>query len=288
MKGLKLALGLAALLAGFIAGAKAQAQDFYKGKTMTIVVGFSAGGGFDLNARLLARHIGRHIPGNPDAIVQNMPGAATIIRCPISTPPRPGTAPLITIFNSANIGDSPRRGPRGQGRLPQVQLDRQHQPSTSGLLSCGAPWGSRRWPRPKRMGRCISVAAASDRQTTWTRRFSKIFGVDIVQVSGYTGSTDETLAVQRGETDGLCGAWTSLPADWIAQRKSSRSYARGRSSRPTFRRAFPTHPTSRQACATSRLSASSRLRTRCHGPISRQPRSRRIARRFCAPLSTRP
>ena len=56
--------------------APARAQDFYRGKTLTIVVGFTPGGGFDINARLLARHIGRHIPGNPTIVVQNIPGAA--------------------------------------------------------------------------------------------------------------------------------------------------------------------------------------------------------------------
>src|SRR4051812_40993289 len=57
----------------------AKAQDsFYKGKTVTIVVGYSAGGGYDQYARLMARHLGKHIPGNPTVIVQNMPGAASM------------------------------------------------------------------------------------------------------------------------------------------------------------------------------------------------------------------
>ena len=57
----------------------AQAQDqFYAGKTVTLVVGYSAGGGYDQYARLLARHYGGHIPGNPTVIVQNMPGAASM------------------------------------------------------------------------------------------------------------------------------------------------------------------------------------------------------------------
>jgi hypothetical protein len=69
------------------------AQDFYKGKTLTIVVGFTAGGGFDLNARLLARHLGRHLAGNPDVIVQNMPGAASLksVLYLDTTAPRDGT-----------------------------------------------------------------------------------------------------------------------------------------------------------------------------------------------------
>ena len=73
---------IAALLASIWAAGHlrpALAQDaFYRGKTVTIVVGYSAGGGYDQYARLVARHLGRHIPGKPNVIVQNMPGAASM------------------------------------------------------------------------------------------------------------------------------------------------------------------------------------------------------------------
>src|SRR6478609_9113380 len=73
---------IAAMLAAVLAAGLAQpalAQDgFYRGKTVTIVVGYSAGGGYDQYARLVARHLGRHIPGQPNVIVQNMPGAASM------------------------------------------------------------------------------------------------------------------------------------------------------------------------------------------------------------------
>ena len=65
-----------ALFAGAIGGACAQVADFYRGKTLNIIVGYGPGGGYDLYARLLARFIGNHIPGNPAVVVQNMPGAA--------------------------------------------------------------------------------------------------------------------------------------------------------------------------------------------------------------------
>ena len=59
--------------------ARAQSvEEFYRGSTVTILVGFTAGGGYDLYARLLGRHIGRHIPGNPTMVVQNMPGAGSM------------------------------------------------------------------------------------------------------------------------------------------------------------------------------------------------------------------
>ncbi len=57
---------------------EAVAQDFYSGKTINLIVGYSAGGGYDQYARLLARHFGRYIPGHPNIVVQNMPGAATL------------------------------------------------------------------------------------------------------------------------------------------------------------------------------------------------------------------
>jgi tripartite-type tricarboxylate transporter receptor subunit TctC len=59
--------------------ARSSAQEFYKGKTLRIIVGYAAGGGFDLYSRAISRHIARHIPGNPTAVVDNMPGAGGII-----------------------------------------------------------------------------------------------------------------------------------------------------------------------------------------------------------------
>src|SRR5437763_16371390 len=102
----RIGCSLALAVAAVAIAAAAAAQDFYKGKTLTIVVGFTTGGGFDVNARLLARHIGRHIPGNPTVIVQNMPGAAGIksVQYVDGAAPKDGT--VIDIFNFGTIGDS--------------------------------------------------------------------------------------------------------------------------------------------------------------------------------------
>ena len=80
MKFVRSAAGLLAL-AAFMASAEARADavaDFYKGRTVTIIVGYSAGGGYDLYARAIGRHIGKHIPGQPTVVVQNMPGAGSV------------------------------------------------------------------------------------------------------------------------------------------------------------------------------------------------------------------
>src|SRR5258705_11463902 len=95
------------VLAGLVAAPPfAGADDFYKGRTLSIVVGFSAGGGYDLYARTLARHIGRHIPGNPNVLVQNAPGAGslTAVRSLDATAPKDGT--VIAIFNPGLVTQS--------------------------------------------------------------------------------------------------------------------------------------------------------------------------------------
>src|ERR671919_529647 len=70
---------LTAITAVLLAGHAASAQDYYKGKTIRIIVGFSAGGGFDTYARAIARHMGKHIPGQPAIIVENLTGAGSLI-----------------------------------------------------------------------------------------------------------------------------------------------------------------------------------------------------------------
>ena len=64
---------------GLVAMPGARADDFYKGKTVTIYVGLSPGGGYDTNARTVGRHLGKHIPGNPAVVVRNMPGAGGLV-----------------------------------------------------------------------------------------------------------------------------------------------------------------------------------------------------------------
>jgi tripartite-type tricarboxylate transporter receptor subunit TctC len=206
-----LALGMVALAPP----APAAAQDFYKGKTLTIVVGFSPGGGFDLNARLLARHIGRHIAGNPDVIVQNMPGAGTLksVLYLDTAAPRDGT--VIATFNFGQIGDS-RMMPE------KVKVDFRKFAwigSISQDLSVCYTWhalglktlGELQQHGTVHMG-LTGVGTSSDINQ---RILREIFKVPVVQVAGYPGSAEERLAIERGELDGDCGAWSSIPQEWV-------------------------------------------------------------------------
>src|SRR5437016_59644 len=105
-----LAAALVSVLASaLILASPAGAQDpaaFYRGKQVRIVVGFSPGGGYDLYARLLAKHFARHIPGNPVVVVQNMPGAASLKSVQYLTAGAPTDGTLITTFNPGLITQS--------------------------------------------------------------------------------------------------------------------------------------------------------------------------------------
>lgn len=208
-------LALAMLVAAAWA-APARAQDFYKGKTLTIVVGFTAGGGFDLNARMLARHIGRHIPGNPDVIVQNMPGAASLksVLYLDTTAPRDGT--VISTYNFGQIGDS-RMVPE------KVKVDFRKFAwigSISQDLTVCYMWGALGIKNlaelqkhgPIHMG-LTGVGTSSDINQ---RILKDIFKVPVQQVAGYPGSAEERLAIERHELDGDCGAWSSISEEWIS------------------------------------------------------------------------
>jgi len=196
--------------------APARAQDFYRGKTLTIVVGFTPGGGFDINARLLARHIGRHIPGNPTIVVQNMPGAAGLNSAQYldTAAPRDGT--VIDIFNFGNIGDSKLMSDKITTDFRKFQWIG----SIAQDLTVCYVWhafGSRNLAelKARSVGR-TGIGSSSDLNQ---RILKNIFGVRIQQISGYPGSAEERMAVERGETDGNCGAWSNIPAEWIEGRK---------------------------------------------------------------------
>src|SRR5262245_48474167 len=74
----RLALGLLTILLGTLTSAAQPVADFYRGKTVQLLIGYTVGGNYDLSGRILARHIGRHIPGNPTVVPQNLPGAGSL------------------------------------------------------------------------------------------------------------------------------------------------------------------------------------------------------------------
>lgn len=197
----------------------AVAQDFYRGKTLTIMVGFSPGGGFDINARVLARHIGRHIPGNPNVVVQNMPGAGSItaVHYLDLTAPKDGT--VMDIFNFGNIGES-RLSP------DKIKVDFRKFNwigSISQDLTVCYVWhafGVKTLAQLKAKSRVhMGLTGMGSSSDTNQRILKNIFGIRVQQIGGYPGSAEQRIAIERGELDGDCGAWSSIPPEWVEGHK---------------------------------------------------------------------
>ena len=206
-------------LAGIAIVAPVEAQDFYRGKTITIMVGFSPGGGFDINARVLARHLGRHIPGNPVVVVQNMQGAGSItaVHYLDLTAPKDGT--VLDIFNFGNIGESKLNPDKVRVDFRKFNWIG----SISQDLSVCYVWHgfgvktlAELKAKPKVHMGLTGTGTSSD---TNQRILKNIFGVPVQQVAGYPGSAEQRIAIERGELDGDCGAWSSIPVEWVEGNK---------------------------------------------------------------------
>lgn len=228
--GLMLRIALPALAAACaVAPFAAAAQDFYKGKTITIMVGFSPGGGFDLNARLLARHLGQHTPGHPTVIVTNAPGAASatsVVRLDVN---EPTDGMVIDEFNFGLIGDSLLQPDkvkidfRNYSWIGSISEDlttcyiwRENGPKTVAEMKAGGHYE-------------FGATGVGTSEDINTKILEHVFGIDITQASGYPGSAEIRIAIENGELAGDCGAWSSIPADWIGNPKFHPLLKTGRS-----------------------------------------------------------
>jgi tripartite-type tricarboxylate transporter receptor subunit TctC len=206
------------LLSALPAGAQ-DAASFYKGKTVRIVVGFAPGGGYDLYARLVARHYARHIPGSPTVVVQNMPGAASLKSVQYLTAGAPTDGTLITTFNPGLITQSLT----SPDKTPVKFLDYAWIGNVSEDFRVCFTWnatGIKSWQDFLARNRVafgntgVGTSAYID-----DRILSDLFGVKLRAVMGYPGSAEKLIAIERGELDGDCGSWTSLPDDWLREKK---------------------------------------------------------------------
>jgi tripartite-type tricarboxylate transporter receptor subunit TctC len=197
-------------------GEGAPAQDsFFKGKTIIVLVGYSAGGGYDQYARLIARHLGRHIAGNPNIIVQNMPGAAslTAVRYLDLSAPKDGTA--IALFDPGLILES-------IASPDAVKMNFTNDQWLGALLRdvrvcyASVASGVRTWDEMmNRREFLIGNTAKGSNAYVNGAILRKVFQAPLRQISGYPGSNEQRLAVERGEVEGNCGSWSAIPQDWI-------------------------------------------------------------------------
>jgi tripartite-type tricarboxylate transporter receptor subunit TctC len=218
--------GMGALIAIVLAlAAPAHAQsleEFYRNRTITILVGFTAGGGYDLYARLLGRHMGRHVPGNPAIMVQNMPGAGSLkaTQFVYSMAPKDGTV-LATVS----------RGMATEPLLNDAKFDATKLTwvgSITSETSICATWHSspvKSWPDMFARDFTLGGSATGADPDTFALILRNVFGAKVKLVTGYPGGNDINLAMERGEVDGRCGwSWSSIKSqkvDWLRDRKIS-------------------------------------------------------------------
>lgn len=216
---------LKVLIAGLAmcAGANALAagpDDFYRGKTVTIVVGYSAGGGYDIYARLLARNYGKHIPGAPTVVVQNMPGAGSLtsLEYILNIAPKDGLT-LGTFGRSLPMSPLLEGAKYDATRLEWIGS------MTSDTSACivwqgkGVAKLADFKDKPLVLG---GLAKGSD-PDIFTAVLKNSFGFPVKLVTGYPGTKDLAIALERGELDGICGyTWSSIKSSqksWLDGKK---------------------------------------------------------------------
>ena len=207
---MKRSLALAALLAAALAAPLAAAQS-YAGKTVTVIVGFKPGGGYDAVARMLARHLSQHLAGAPNVIVQNMPGGNSIIAANyLYNIAKPDGLTLGT-FNR-NLPIAQLTGVSG------VKFDmRQYAwigsvANETTILAVRSDLPYRSFDELRRAKEPVVVGSTGPGANTYDfpLLLKDLLGVNLKIVSGYSSSSDIMLAVERKEVEGRAGSYSSL------------------------------------------------------------------------------
>lgn len=219
-KSVRLLLALASLAVPLSAGA-AQ-EEFYRGKTLRIVISTGVAGGFGEYGRLISEHVGGHIAGQPHVIVQSMPGAGGLLAANYLYASAPQDGTTIGIVNST-VPLAPLWGSKG-ARFETAKfnwlgtLDR-----AEGVCTLWHTAKARTWDAMRAAEVTVGSIGAGSEMELYPAMLNKLFGSRIKVIGGYKAGSDINLAMERGELDGRCGTHlTSLMAlrpGWFAERK---------------------------------------------------------------------
>jgi tripartite-type tricarboxylate transporter receptor subunit TctC len=211
------------LTAGGASYAAAQSvEDFYKGKTVSMVVSSATGGGYDTLARLVARHLPKHIPGNPQLVVRNMPGAGGITATNhlFTVAARDGTV-IGAVQN--NTPFEPLFGTK-QANYDARKFNWLGSPSVeTGLLTVSAASPVKTLEDARRQELKLGSSGANSTPSFYGRLMNNTLGLKLRMIVGYPGQNDALVAMERGELDGYPSAfYNSLMATrptWIPEKK---------------------------------------------------------------------
>ena len=186
--------------------------DFYQGKTVRIIVGVAAGGGYDTYARMIARYFGQYIPGKPTVVVENQPGAGSVLAMKqiFNTAPKDGT--VIGSVVAQNVAAEQLYGQSvdfdltkvGHIGAPSADKFAFYLAKRTGVTKLDDVIGAN--AQPIVIG---TVAPAGDPGSAMSAYLNTFFGAKIKNVSGYAGTAPIRLAIDSGEVDGYVNAWQS-------------------------------------------------------------------------------
>jgi tripartite-type tricarboxylate transporter receptor subunit TctC len=220
------ARGFAAALMTVLTAATANAQspaDFYKGKTLEFYIGYSVGGGYDLYARTIARHIGKHIPGNPTVVPKNMEGAGSLrlANWMFRVAPKDGSV-IGTI--GRGTGFDPILGQQGaQFDGTKFTWLGSANNEVSVCVAWNATSGITKFDDLLTKEMTVGGTSMSADTDQFPRILNGVLGTKLKIVSGYPGGNDVVLAMERGEVKGRCGwSWSSVMSThrvWLDEKK---------------------------------------------------------------------
>lgn len=222
VRSLSAAVGLFAAVVAVDAAAQSTGESFYKGRSVDMIIGAAPGGGYDVYGRVVARHMPRHLAGNPTMVPKNMPGAGSSKAAEYiySVAPKDGSA--IGIIFPGSI----------MTPLLEEKRSTQYDPPKFSYLGtankevrvCALRNGAPATTVAAAMKTEVVMGATAEGGSTqdYPAVMNEVLGTKFKIIRGYKGTLDITLAVERGEADGLCGwAWTSLKtqkANWLTDK----------------------------------------------------------------------
>jgi tripartite-type tricarboxylate transporter receptor subunit TctC len=197
-------------------------EEFYRGKNINLLIGYSVGGGYDLYARLLGRHMGKYIPGRPTIVPQNMTGAGSMRAASFlySAAPKDGTA--LGTFGRT-IATTPLLAP-GTAQFDGTKFTWLGS-ITNDVTTC-VTWHTapvKTWKDMLEKPVTLGGEGPGADPDIFALLYKNVFGAKVKLVTGYHGTAETMLAMERGEVEGLCGiSWSTLKSrhpQWMQDKK---------------------------------------------------------------------
>jgi tripartite-type tricarboxylate transporter receptor subunit TctC len=210
-------LAVLAVLAAIAPTGAQPAEPFFKGRTINLYIGFAPGGTYDYYSRLFARYIGKHIPGNPSVVAQNMPGAGSFSAANFlyAVAPKDGTA-LGMITQAAAIEEA-----LASPGVKYKSADFNWIGRMSGVVELHFTWKTspaRTLEDATRAEIPLAGTGPGSPSEGYPKLLNALAGTRFKVISGYPGSTQGMVAMERGEVDGALTSWNTLNRtrkDWL-------------------------------------------------------------------------